>query len=140
MILSLGVLIAAGLGAMACAAPVGEIFGIGPVAIRPVIGFVFSLIVLLIVGSWVKRLIRPKEGFLRQVDGLAGATLGLLRGALILSLLLGLLRLVDLPHAQTTSGSYLYPVLIRTASTFVGVLRPFLHLDTVTGALSRSIS
>lgn len=127
MLLSVGILIAAAFGASMFADQVGNLLKIGPVWVRPVVGFVFSFIVLLIIGGWIKRAIRPKHGILRSMDGFAGAILGLIRGAIIVGMLLALLSLIHLPPERTTEHSKIYPVLLKTSTIFMGVLNPYIH-------------
>jgi uncharacterized membrane protein required for colicin V production len=127
MLLSVVVLIAAALGATALAEPVGNILKVGSVWLRPVVGFLFSFIVLLVAGSWIKHVFRPKHGLLRGLDGIAGAILGLIRGVIIVGMLLALLNLIHLPPEHTTEHSRIYPVLLKTSTLFIAVLKPYIH-------------
>ena len=130
MVLSVAVLVAAGIGAMLLALPVGEAFRIGPGWVHPIIGFLFSFIVLMIAGSWVKHFFTPKHGILRKFDGALGALLGFIRGALILSLLMGVFKLMHFPPERTTQRSSVYSVLIETSGFFFRVLRPYIHISS----------
>lgn len=127
MFVSVIVLIGAAIVASLLAVKVGGMLHLGPVWGRPVVGFIFTFMVLLIAGSWIKRFIRPKHGLLRGIDGIAGAILGLVRGIVILGLLLALFQLVHLPPSRITSDSVIYPLLIKGASQLFAVLRPYLH-------------
>ena len=127
MIISVVVLIVAALAASAFATQVGNMLKIGPDWSRPVVGFIFTFVVLIVLGSWIKRAIRPKTGLLRGVDGLLGAVLGLIRGAIILGLFLAVLKLVHLPPEHTTEHSTLYEPLIKTSTIVAGVLTPYVH-------------
>jgi uncharacterized membrane protein required for colicin V production len=127
MVISVAVLILAALGASAFSGEVGNLLKIGPDWSRPVVGFIFTFVVLLILGNWVKRAIRPKHGLLRGLDGLLGAALGLIRGAIVLGLLLGILKLVHLPTEHATEHSTLYEPLIKTSTIVAGVLTPYVH-------------
>ena len=127
MLLSVVVLIAAALGATALAEPVGSILKVGSIWSRPVVGFFFSFIVLLVAGSWIKHIFRPKHGLLRGLDGIAGAILGLIRGVIIVGMLLALLNLVNFPPGQTREHSRIYPVLLKVSTLFISVLKPYIH-------------
>jgi len=127
MVLTVAILIVAALGASAFSAEVGNLLKIGPDWSRPVVGFIFTFVVLLVIGNWVKRMFRPKQGLLRGLDGLLGAALGLIRGAIVLGLLLGILKLVHLPPEHATEHSTLYEPLIKTSTIVAGVLTPYVH-------------
>jgi membrane protein required for colicin V production len=131
MLLSVVVLIAAAFGASLLADAAGNLLKIGPVWIRPVVGFVFSFIVLLIAGGFIKRAIKPEHGLLRGLDGFAGAILGIIRGAIIVAMLLALLNIIDLPPARTTEHSRIYPALLKTSTVFITVLKPYIHPPSV---------
>jgi uncharacterized membrane protein required for colicin V production len=131
MLLSIVVLIAAAFGASMLADQVGNILKVGPMWSRPVVGFVFSFIVLLIIGGFIKRLIRPKHGILRGLDGIAGAFFGLIRGAIIVGMLLAFLNFFHLPPEHTTEHSRIYPVLLKTSTIFIAVLKPYIHAPAV---------
>jgi uncharacterized membrane protein required for colicin V production len=130
MLVSVVVLVVASVAASMLAMKVGGTLHVGPSWTWPIIGFLLTFIVLLIAGSWVKRLIRPKEGLLRGLDGIAGAVLGLLRGVVILGLLLALFQLVHLPPDKITEHSILYPLLIKAATMLIAVLKPYIHAPT----------
>jgi membrane protein required for colicin V production len=127
MIIAVVVLIVAALGASAFAGQVGAMLKVGPDWSRPVVGFIFTFVVLLVIGNVVKRAIRPKHGLLRGLDGLLGSALGLVRAVLVLGLLLGILKLVHLPPEHTTEHSTLYGPLIKTSTIVAGVLTPYVH-------------
>ncbi|HEY3876266.1 MAG TPA: CvpA family protein [Candidatus Kapabacteria bacterium] len=133
MVVSVVVLIAAVLLASAFGWKVGTLLHVGPNWLWPIIGFLLTFIVLLIGGSWVKRLIKPKTGLLRGLDGLVGAFLGLIRAMVILGMILALFQLVHLPPTNVIVRSMIYPVLIKCAAFLIGVLRPYLHTSTGTG-------
>ncbi len=127
MLVSVVVLAVAAIAASMLAMKVGGTLHVGPNWTWPVIGFLLTFLLLLIAGSWVKRLIRPKDGLLRGMDGIAGALLGLLRGVVILGLLFALFQLVHLPPDKITSGSILYPLLLKAATLLIAVLKPYIH-------------
>jgi uncharacterized membrane protein required for colicin V production len=131
MLLSVVVLIAAAFGASMLAGAAGNLLKIGPVWIRPVVGFIFSFIVILILGSFIKRIFKPKHGLLRGLDGIAGAILGMIRGAIIVAMLLALLNVVHLPPERTTERSRIYPALLKTSTVFITVLKPYIHPPSV---------
>lgn len=133
MLLSVVVLIVAVVVSSMLGGRVGTVLHIGPNWLWPIIGFLLTFIVLLIAGSWVKRLIKPKTGLLRSLDGLAGAVLGIIRALVILGMILALFQLVHLPPTNVVVSSMLYPLFIKTAGLLIGVLRPYLHTSTGMG-------
>ena len=136
MVLAIVVLIAAVLLASAFSDRVGGLLGIGPTWARPVIGFAFGFLVLMIAGSWIKHFFSPKTGILRGFDGMAGAALGLIRGFLVLSFLIGIFSLFHLPPESTTDKSRVYPVLLKTSGILVGALRPYIHTSKPNSSIS----
>ncbi len=130
MLVSIIVLIVASIAASMLALKVGTMLHIGPNWSWPIVGFIFTFLVLMIAGSWTKRLIRPKRGLLRSMDGIAGALLGLIRGVVILGLFLALFQLVHLPPDSITANSVLYPLLIKAATLLIAVLKPYIHSST----------
>ncbi len=136
MVLAIVVLIAAVLLATSFAGQVGSFLGVGPTWARPVVGFAFGFLVLMIAGSWIKHFFSPKTGILRGFDGIAGAALGLIRGFLVLSFLIGIFNIFHLPPERTTERSHVYPVLLRTSTILVGVLRPYIHTDKPNSSIS----
>ncbi len=133
MLISVVLLIVATIAASILAMKVGGMLHVGPNWAWPVVGFIFTFLVLMIAGSWAKRLIRPKNGLLRGMDGIAGALLGLVRAVVILGLFLALFHHVNLPPDKFTSGSVLYPLLLKAATLVIGLMRPYLHAPTAPG-------
>ncbi|MEO6940717.1 MAG: CvpA family protein [Candidatus Kapaibacterium sp.] len=135
MLLSVVILIAAALIASRFGGTVGAMLGVGQQYLRPVIGFFFLLIVLLILGNFIKRMVRPKQGLLRGFDGALGAILALVRGVFILSLIFVVLRIVHMPPESVTKSSSLYEPVLKVSSTILGVLRPLVNATETTVAL-----
>jgi membrane protein required for colicin V production len=133
MLVSIVLLIVATIAASMLAMKVGGLLHVGPNWLWPVVGFIFTFLVLMIAGSWAKRLIRPKQGLLRGMDGIAGAFLGLLRGVVVLALLLALFQFFHLPPDNITANSVLYPLLIKAATLLIAVLKPYLHAPATPG-------
>ncbi len=127
MVLSVAVLLLAGIGATMFAGRAGELLSIGSAWLHPIVGFLFVFIILMIAGSWIGRVIKPKHGILRGFDGMAGAVLGFVRGVLVLSLICAVFKLIHLPPERTTEKSVLYPELLKTSGVLIGVLRPYIH-------------
>jgi uncharacterized membrane protein required for colicin V production len=127
MLLSIAVLIIAGIGASMFAARAGEVLNVGPAWVHPLVGFLFVFLVVLIAGSWMKRIFTPKHGILRGFDGVAGAVLGFIRGVLVLSLILAVFGLFHLPPRSTTEKSVVYSALLQTSGVLIGVLKPYIH-------------
>ena len=130
MLVSIAVLVGALLIASLFATRVGGLLHLGPSWAWPVIGFFLTFLLLMILGGWVKGFFRPKHGFLRGLDGLLGAVLGLARGAIVLGLILALLQLIHFPPEHLTEHSHLYPLLLKFTTMFIAVLRPYLHVPT----------
>jgi uncharacterized membrane protein required for colicin V production len=127
MLLSVVILFVAAIASSMFAARVGALIHLGPNWIWPIVGFIFAFIVLMIAGSWLKKLIKPKQGVLRGLDGMAGAFLGLIRGVVIVGLLLSLFQLVHLPPEAVAVRSILYMALIKAATLVIAVLKPYVH-------------
>ena len=127
MIIAVAVLAVALIAGSSFASQAGDMLRIGPNWLRPIIGFLFVFLVVMILGNWVKRFFRPKRGILRGLDGLIGAGLGFLRGLLVLSIFLALLRLIHFPPARWTERSHLYPAFLHV-STWIS--DGFRHLVT----------
>ena len=131
MLLSLAILIAAGWAAMIYGGQAGEMLKVGPVYARPVIGFLFVFLLLLLFGGIVKRWVRPRRGILRGLDAMVGAVLGLIRGGVILGIFLSLLAIVHLPPLRFTKGSRLYSILLSSTS-IIHVGRPLqIHRERI---------
>jgi len=131
MLVSVVVLFVAAIASSMFALKVGTMLHVGPNWSWPIVGFIFTFIVLMIAGSWLKRLIKPKHGVLRGLDGIAGAFLGLIRGVVIVGLLLALFQLVHLPPEAIAVRSLLYMLLIKAATLLIAVLKPYIHAPTV---------
>ena len=127
MLISVVVLFGAAIAASVFAVRVGGFIHIGPNWSWPIVGFIFTFIVLMIAGSWIKRLIKPKHGLLRGMDGIAGAFLGLIRGVVVIGLLLAIFQLVHLPPEAVAVRSVLYTLLIKAATFVIAVLKPYIH-------------
>ncbi len=126
MLLSIVILIAAAFIASLFATQAGELLHLGPAYGRPVVGFFFLFILLLVAGSLIKRAVKPKSGISKGIDQALGACLGALRSALILSFVLVLLRLVSLPTESAVTHSMLYKPVLECSTMVVGVLKPLI--------------
>ncbi|MDP4198975.1 MAG: CvpA family protein [Bacteroidota bacterium] len=127
MVLSIVVLAAALVAGSVFGSRIGELLHIGPDWIRPVIGFLFTFLVIMILGSFVKRMLRPAAGLLRGLDGLAGAALGFLRGLVVLSLFLGIFKLIHFPPSSWTEHSRLYPKFVHISGWVTGEITQLAH-------------
>jgi membrane protein required for colicin V production len=128
MLLGLALLVVAALLASTFAGSFGTVIGVSNAYLRPVIGFIAIFVGVLILGKWIRKFIRPKRGILRGADGLLGAVLGLIRGVILVSVLLVILRLVHLPSESARENSVLYPVVLKTSTSVIHVLRPYARL------------
>lgn len=116
MVISVAVLGVALIAGSSFGTQVGEVLHVGPEWLRPIIGFLFVFVVVVILGNWAKRIFRPKTGILRGLDGLVGAALGFVRGLIVLSIVLAVLHLIHFPPARWTEHSHLYPVLLHVST------------------------
>lgn len=128
MLLGLVVLIAAGYIASQFATPFGTAIGVGNSYLRPIVGFIIIFVLIIVLGSQVRKIFRPRRGLLRGLDGLLGAAIGVIRGAFLLSIVLVILRLLDVPSESVRENSVLYPVLLKTSTSVINVLRPYARL------------
>lgn len=128
MLIGLAVLVVAGLLGAAFGGAFGEALGISSSYLRPVLGFVLVFAIVLAIGSALKKFIRPRRGVLRGMDGVLGAGLGVIRAAFILSVCLVILRLFHLPSESTRESSILYPIVLKTSTSVINVLRPYARL------------
>jgi uncharacterized membrane protein required for colicin V production len=126
MLLSVVILIGAAFVASLFATQAGELLHLGQAFARPVIGFFFLFILLLVAGSLIKRAVKPKSGISKGLDSGLGACLGGLRTALVLSFLLILLRLINLPPDSSTEHSIFYKPVLACSTIFVSVLKPII--------------
>ena len=124
MFVSIIVLIAAVLVATIFGTPFGKAIGVGPTLLHPVTGFFVLFIILLLIGSFVKKWIKPKRGFLAGADKVFGSVFGFLRAVLLLGLLFGFLRIFQLPSTRTSNSSILYPHVLRSSALLVSQLKP----------------
>jgi membrane protein required for colicin V production len=122
MLLAIVVLAAALLAGAALGSKVGDMLHVGPDWLRPIIGFLFTFVVVMFLGSWIKRVVRPAHGLLRGLDGAAGLVLGLIRGAVVLSLLLAMFKFIHFPPEHWTENSRLYPKFVNASGWLTGEL------------------
>lgn len=126
MLLSVVILVGAAYLASVFASQAGDILKIGPVYSRAVVGFFFLFVLMLIVGSFIRRSIKPKSGLSKNADQILGGLLGLLRSAVLLSFALIILRMVNLPSDAATQHSIFYRPLMSCASSIATMLKPYM--------------
>jgi membrane protein required for colicin V production len=131
VILSLVFLVLALFGAGALGGMVGEALNIRPPYLSTVVGFMIAFATLLFVGKIIREKIKPKEGVLGGMDKIAGASLGLLRGLIVLSIALVFFRVIHLPPESMRASSSLYPHVVSIAPSLVKMLRPLASSDTL---------
>jgi uncharacterized membrane protein required for colicin V production len=124
MIGSLIILVAAILLASAFGTSFGKMVGIGNTLLRPVTGFFLLFIILFIVGQFLKRFVTPKKGIFAGADKFVGVIFSVLRTVLLLGLLLGFLRIFELPSSKTANSSATYPIVLKSSALLVSQLKP----------------
>jgi membrane protein required for colicin V production len=124
MIASILILVAAVVIAAIFGTPLGKALGIGPTLLHPVIGFFILLVLLLFIGSFLKKIIKPKRGIFAGGDRLFGLIFGLLRAVLLLGFLFAFLRIFQFPAAKLANQSTAYPIVLKSSSLMVSQLKP----------------
>lgn len=124
VILSLVMLLLAIYGASLLAGFMGGILGIEPAYMSNIVGFMVSFVLLYFIGRALRERFKPKRGILGVFDKILGAALGLVKGVLVLSLALILMRVIHMPPVSMRESSKLYPMIIDVAPSLVKVLRP----------------
>lgn len=105
----------------------GALLGISPRYLSNIVGFAVAFALLMMLGNMFKHWLKPKRGLIGGADKILGAGLGVLRGALVLSLILVLLRVVHMPPSAVRESSRLYPILVKIAPSIVNILRPVIR-------------
>ena len=129
VILSLVFLVLALYGAGIFGSWVGDVLNIRPPYLSTIVGFMIAFGVLLFAGHMIRDRIKPKSGVLGGIDKIAGASLGLLRGLLVLSVALVFFRVIHLPPESMRASSSLYPHVVSIAPSLVKMLRPLTSSD-----------
>jgi len=124
MLASIVILVAAVIIAAIFGTPVGKAIGVGPTLLHPVTGFFIVFAVLLFIGSFLKKRIKPKTGLFAGADKLFGLIFGLLRAVLLLGLLFAFLRIFQYPSTKIANQSSLYPVVLKSSAIMVSQLKP----------------
>jgi uncharacterized membrane protein required for colicin V production len=104
--------------------PFGHAMGIGARYLQPVVGFFVLFCILLAIGSFIKKRMKPKGGALAGANSLLGAAIGFARMLLILGLLFSFLRIFQYPSSKDISSSKLYPLTMKGTSLIVSQIRP----------------
>ncbi len=92
--------------------------------LRPIFGFFIVFIVLMIVGSFIIKKIKPKRGVISFFDRIFGAVFSGLRMLLIVGLVCAFFRLFQLPSAATVNSSKIYPTILTITSNIASQLKP----------------
>lgn len=129
VILSIVFLVLALFGAGMFGGMIGDALSISPPYMSRVVGFTIAFCILLFIGHLIRDRIKPKTGVLGGIDKLAGASLGLLRGLLVLSVALVFFRVIHLPPESMRESSRLYPHVVSIAPSLVKLLRPITSSD-----------
>ncbi len=100
-----------------------------------IFSFVSVFLFVLIFGNVLYRIVGKKNDLYKTWDRLAGAVFGLIEGAIIVSLFLHLLVLVDVPSEDTINRSVLYspiysfaPFVFEAMYIFLPQVREFFEL------------
>jgi uncharacterized membrane protein required for colicin V production len=121
---SIIILFAAILIASAFANPFGKALGIGPTLLHSVTGFFILFLILIIIGSFLKRFLTPKSGIFAGANKILGLVFGILRAVLLLGLLFGFLRIFQIPSAKQANDSKTYPIILKSSAIMVTQLKP----------------
>lgn len=121
---SLFVLIGAILIATAFATPFGKMLGFGNTFLQPVTGFFVLFIIIYILGKFLRKFLTPKSGIFAGADKILGLVFAVIRTILVLGLLLGFLRIFDMPSPKVANASVTYPIILRSGTMFVSQLKP----------------
>jgi uncharacterized membrane protein required for colicin V production len=124
MLVSILVLIGAILIATALGTPFGKAIGIGPTLLHPVVGFFILFIIVLIVGNFLKKWLRPKSGLFAGADRFFGLIFSVLRAVLLLGLFFAFLRIFQFPSAKLVNQSSAYPIVLKSSALMVSQLKP----------------
>jgi membrane protein required for colicin V production len=124
MLASIVILIVAVVIAAIFGTPVGKALGVGPTPLHPVTGFFILLVIIFFIGSFLKKVIKPKRGIFAGGDKLFGLIFGLLRAVLLLGLLFAFLRIFQFPSTKLANQSAIYPIVLRSSALMVSQLKP----------------
>ncbi|MDP4230099.1 MAG: CvpA family protein [Bacteroidota bacterium] len=102
----------------------GRALGVGPTLLHPVIGFFILFVILLIIGSFLKRLLTPKGGLFSGANKIVGLILNTVIAVLVLGLIFGFLRIFQIPSVKVANGSVAYPIVLRSSAIMVSQLKP----------------
>jgi uncharacterized membrane protein required for colicin V production len=80
-----------------------------------ILAFLLVFLFILIFGNIIYRVVGKKNELYKTWDRLAGSAFGLIEGAIIVSLFLHLLVLVDIPTEETINNAILYPIVFGFA-------------------------
>jgi uncharacterized membrane protein required for colicin V production len=94
--------------------------------VSTILSFLAVFLVILISGNVLYRVFGSKNGLYRSWDRLAGAGFGLIEGAIIVSLILHLLSLIEVPSAEMIDRSVIYPLVYAFAPFVFEVLYLFI--------------
>lgn len=83
--------------------------------VSTILSFLAVFLLVLIFGNVLYRVIGKKNELYKMWDRLAGSAFGLIEGAIIVSLFLHLLVLVDIPSEEVRNDSVLYPLILGFA-------------------------
>jgi membrane protein required for colicin V production len=91
-----------------------------------ILAFLLVFLSLLIGGNVIYRTLGKKNELYRMWDKIAGAAFGLFEGVLIVSLIMHILILIDIPSQHLRESSFLYPVIFSFAPQVFELIHLFL--------------
>ena len=94
--------------------------------VSTILSFLAVFLLVLISGNILYRVFGRRNELFRSWDRLAGAGFGLIEGAIIVSLVLHLLSLVDVPSEEMIERSVIYPLVYGFAPFVFEVLYIFI--------------
>jgi uncharacterized membrane protein required for colicin V production len=106
--------------------PFGKAIGVGPKYIQPIVGFFILFAIVSIIGSFIEKKIKPKQGMFAGANSALGAVFGFVRMTLILGLVFSFGRIFGFPPVDEVKSAVVYPFTIRTTSLIASQLRPIL--------------
>lgn len=115
------------IGAIIIAGILGGAIGsslFGTSVLAPVTGFFVCFLVIIVIGNFIIKKVKPKKGIVAGADKILGAVAGGLRMLLTIGLVLALLRLFHLPSASSVGSSKLYRISLNSIGLLASPLKP----------------
>lgn len=104
--------------------PFGKAIGIGAKYLHPIIGFFLLFFLVYVIGAFIEKKIKPKQGLFAGANAILGAAFGFLRMTLVLGLIFSFARIFGFPATKEVKTTTVYPFTIRITSLVASQLRP----------------